>query len=67
MPFSSEHRERPVPLEEVDLQRLPDSQFVDSRNFWARVVGKALRADLAPLLIFAPRRNASEEMAQAIA
>ena len=62
-----EHRERPVPLEEVDLQRLPDSQFVDSRNFWARVVGKALRADLAPLLIFAPRRNASEEMAQAIA
>src|SRR6185295_14981859 len=60
-----EHRERPVPLEEVDLQRLPDSQFVDSRNFWARVVGKALRADLAPLLIFAPRRNASEEMAQA--
>ena len=26
-----------------------------------------MRADLAPLLIFAPRRNASEEMAQAIA
>ena len=24
-----------MPLEEVDLQRLPDSQFVDSRNFWA--------------------------------
>jgi hypothetical protein len=62
-----EHRERPVPLEEVDLERLPDSQFVDSKNFWARAVGKTLRADLAPLLIFAPRRNASEEMAQAIA
>ena len=61
-----EHRERPVPLEEVDLQRLPDSQFVDSKNPWARLVGKALRADLAPVLIFAPRRNASEEMAQAI-
>ena len=61
-----EHRERPVPLEEVDMQRLPDSQFVDSRNPWARLVGKALRADLAPVLIFAPRRNASEEMAQAI-
>jgi superfamily II DNA/RNA helicase len=61
-----EHRERPVPLEEVDLQRLPDSQFVDSRNPWARLVGKVLRADLAPMLIFAPRRNASEEMAQAI-
>jgi len=62
-----EHRERPVPLEEVNLLRLPDSQFVDSRNFWARAVGKTLRADLAPLLIFAPRRNASEEMAQTIA
>ena len=61
-----EHRERPVPLEEVDLERLPDSQFIDSRNPWARMVGKALRADLAPVLIFAPRRKASEEMAQAI-
>ncbi len=61
-----EHRERPVPLEEVDMQRLPDSQFVVSRNPWARLIGKALRADLAPVLIFAPRRNASEEMAQAI-
>ena len=61
-----EHRERPVPLEEVDLQRLPDSQFVESKNPWARVIGKTLRADLAPVLIFAPRRNASEEMAQAI-
>src|SRR6266513_2981346 len=61
-----EHRERPVPLEEVDLQRLPDSQFVESRNPWARVIGKTLRADLAPVLIFAPRRRASEEMAQAI-
>ena len=31
------------------------------------MIGKALRADLAPVLVFAPRRNASEEMAQAIA
>src|SRR3954462_2946811 len=61
-----EHRQRSVPLEEVDLQRLPDSQFVNSKNPWARLVGKTLRADLAPVLIFAPRRNASEEMAQAI-
>jgi hypothetical protein len=61
-----QHRERPVPLEEVDLQRLPDSQFVDSRNPWARTIGKTLRADLTPVLLFAPRRKASEEMAQAI-
>jgi len=61
------HQERPVPLEEVDLRNLSDSQFVESKGFWPRMVGRALRADLAPVLIFAPRRNASEEMAQAIA
>src|SRR5438874_3685225 len=31
------------------------------------MIGKALRAELAPLLVFAPRRNASEELAQSIA
>ncbi|MGZ5512316.1 MAG: DEAD/DEAH box helicase, partial [Chthoniobacterales bacterium] len=61
------HNERPVPLEEVDLRNLSDSQFVQSKNFWARMMGRALRADLAPVLIFAPRRKASEEMAQSIA
>ncbi|MFL6590724.1 MAG: DEAD/DEAH box helicase [Chthoniobacterales bacterium] len=61
------HAERPVPLEEIDLQTLPDSQFVQSRSFWPRMIGRALRAELAPVLVFAPRRNASEEMAQAIA
>ncbi|HEY4281420.1 MAG TPA: DEAD/DEAH box helicase [Chthoniobacterales bacterium] len=61
------HEERPVPLEEHDLSGLPDSQFVQSRNFWARMVGRAVRADLAPVLIFAPRRAAAEQIAQAIA
>ena len=61
------HKERPVPLEEVDLRNLSDSQFVQSKGFWPRMLGRALRADLAPILVFAPRRNASEEMAQAIA
>jgi len=66
-PVLISHNERPVPLEQVDLQALPESQFVQSRSFWPRMIGKALRADLAPVLVFAPRRNASEEMAQAIA
>jgi superfamily II DNA/RNA helicase len=66
-PVLVSHTERPVPFEEVDLRALPESQFVQSKNFWARMIGKALRADLAPVLVFAPRRNASEEMAQAIA
>src|SRR5213079_3112750 len=66
-PVLISHDERPVPLEEIDLRALPDSAFVQTKNFWARMIGKALRAELAPVLVFAPRRNASEEMAQSIA
>src|SRR5947208_1495366 len=61
------HDERPVPLQEIDLQSLSDSAFVRTKNFWPRMIGKALRADLAPVLVFAPRRKAAEEMAQQIA
>ncbi len=61
------HQERPVPLEQVDLLNLSDSQFMQTKAFWPRMIGRALRAELAPVLVFAPRRNASEEMAQAIA
>src|SRR5438477_430210 len=76
-----EHKTRPVPLEETDLGNLPDSQFVQSRSpssprpvfdrtggsFWPRMIGRAMRADLAPVLVFAPRRVAAEQIAQAIA
>src|SRR5215212_7775549 len=62
-----EHRHRPVPLEERNLASLSDSQFVQSRNFWARMMGRAMRAELAPVLIFAPRRAAAEQIAQSIA
>ena len=66
-PVLISHDERPVPLDEIDLRALPESQFIQSKSFWPRMIGKALRADLAPVLVFAPRRNASEEMAQTIA
>jgi superfamily II DNA/RNA helicase len=66
-PVLISHNERPVPLEAIDLRVMPESQFVQTKSFWPRMIGKALRADLAPVLVFAPRRNASEEMAQAIA
>ncbi|HKP93689.1 MAG TPA: DEAD/DEAH box helicase, partial [Chthoniobacterales bacterium] len=66
-PVLISHEERPVPLEEIDLRVLSDSQFVQTRSFWPRMIGRALRAELAPVLVFAPRRNASEEMAQAMA
>ena len=66
-PVLVSHDERPVPLEEIDLRALPESAFVQTKSFWPRMIGKALRAELAPVLVFAPRRNASEEMAQTIA
>jgi superfamily II DNA/RNA helicase len=66
-PVLISHAERPVPLEEIDLRVLSDSAFVQTKSFWPRMIGRALRAELAPVLVFAPRRNASEEMAQAIA
>jgi hypothetical protein len=62
-----EHRQRPVPLEERDLNTLPDSQFVQTRNFWPRMIGRVIRAEMAPVLLFAPRRAAAEQIAQAIA
>ncbi len=62
-----EHKERPVPLEERDVHALPESRFVQSKSFWPRMVGRVLRAEMAPLLLFAPRRAAAEEIARSIA
>src|SRR5438046_7426565 len=69
-----EHKMRPVPLEETDLGNLPDSQFVQSRSpsrtggsFWPRMIGRAMRADISRVLVFAPRRAAAEQIAQASA
>jgi superfamily II DNA/RNA helicase len=61
------HDQRPVPQHEVDLRNLPEVGFLQIREFWPRMIAKALHAGLAPILVFAPRRNATEEMAQAIA
>ena len=61
------HDQRPVPQHEVDLRSLPEVDFLQVREFWPRMIAKALHGGLAPILVFAPRRNATEEMAQAIA
>jgi superfamily II DNA/RNA helicase len=61
------HDQRPVPQHEVDLRNLPEVGSLQIREFWPRMIAKALHAGLAPILVFAPRRNATEEMAQAIA
>ncbi len=61
------HDQRPVPQQEVDLRTLPEVGFIQTREFWPRTIARALHAGLAPILVFAPRRNATEEMARAIA
>ena len=61
------HEQRPVPQHEVDLRNLPEVGFIQTREFWPRMIAKALHAGLAPILVFAPRRNATEDLAQAIA
>jgi superfamily II DNA/RNA helicase len=61
------HQERPVRLEEVMLNDIPVQAPGVVRGYWARLISRALLADLGPLLIFAPRRNVAEELAQSLA
>jgi superfamily II DNA/RNA helicase len=61
------HQERPVRLEEVMLNDIPVQAPGVVRGYWPRLISRALLADLGPLLIFAPRRNVAEELAQSLA
>jgi hypothetical protein len=61
------HDERPVPLEEVFPENLSFHLPSDIRGYWPRFVAKALAEDLGPILIFAPRRQATEQMAAELA
>lgn len=61
------HHERPVPLDEVDLEALPNKAPASVRGEWPRLIINALRADLGPVLLFAPRRRAAEELAVQLA
>jgi superfamily II DNA/RNA helicase len=61
------HQERPVHLEEVLLNDIPVQAPGIINGYWPRLISRALLADLGPLLIFAPRRNTAEELAQTLA
>ncbi len=67
------HQERPVPLEESALDTLPFHVDIrslgggPSAGYWPRLVAKALLADLGPILVFAPRRAAAEDLARDLA
>jgi superfamily II DNA/RNA helicase len=61
------HEERPVPLEEVQAGNLNFHVPSEIRGYWPRLVSKALADDLGPILIFAPRRQATEALAAELA
>src|SRR6266699_199597 len=54
---------RPVPLEEVSANSLNYHLPNEIKGYWPRLVAKALAENLGPILIFAPRRQASEALA----
>lgn len=58
--------ERPVPLEETFADVLPQ-RIKGLDGYWPKLAASALMADLAPLLIFAPRRKDAENIATKIA
>ncbi|MDX6766691.1 MAG: DEAD/DEAH box helicase [Candidatus Methylacidiphilales bacterium] len=61
------HRERPVPLEEVDGDALAKRVPSGIEGFWARCLTGALRDDLGPVLVFAPHRKDAEKIARGLA
>jgi superfamily II DNA/RNA helicase len=58
---------RPVPLEEVFANGLSYHVPSEVRGYWPRFCAKALAENLGPVLIFAPRRAAAEELAAELA
>ncbi|MCB1227753.1 MAG: DEAD/DEAH box helicase [Verrucomicrobiales bacterium] len=58
---------RPVPLEEVPVEALPRGMVRRLEGWWPQFAGSVLAADLAPLLIFAPRRKEAASIARKLA
>src|SRR5882762_5043913 len=61
------HEERPVPLEEVHESSLSFHLPSDIKGYWPRLLAKALAENLGPILVFAPRRQATESLAAEVA
>lgn len=61
------YEKRPVPLEEVFANNLNYHVPSEVRGYWPRFVAKALAEDLGPVLVFAPRRQATETLASELA
>lgn len=61
------YEHRPVPLEEVYANNLSYHVPSEVKGYWPRFVAKALAEDLGPVLVFAPRRQAAEALANELA
>jgi len=59
--------ERPVPLEEVFANTLSYHLPSEIRDYWPRLIAKALAENLGPVLVFTPRRQAAETLARDLA
>ncbi len=60
-------KERPVPLDELPLENLPQRAPESYTNYWQRLAVGSLLSQLGPLLIFASHRKAAEKIAKKIA
>lgn len=60
-------KERPVPIEEVEVDDLVGGLPRSILGFWAKRVAGALRANYGPVLIFAPHRQDAERLARQFA
>lgn len=60
-------KQRPVPLEEVDVDDLTGGLAKSIEGFWSRRVAGALREGLGPVLVFAPHRQDAERLARQFA
>jgi superfamily II DNA/RNA helicase len=62
-----EEHTRPIPLEEISLDALETREPSGIKGHIARAVIRAVLGDLGPILVFAPRRRAAEQIARDIA
>ncbi len=62
-----QHRERPVQLEEVEVDELIHGLPRCIEGFWSKRVAGALREGMGPVLIFAPHRRDAERLARQFA
>lgn len=62
-----QHRDRPVPLDEVDVDGLIYGLPRSIEGFWSKRVAGALREGLGPVLVFAPHRADAERLARQFA